>query len=163
MEAVFTIPARAVSAMPAITRWIEANVKDPVLIGPDGESAQWVRELAHRLSVPWLTLEKTRRGDHEVSVTPPAPALLAGRSPVIIDDIASSGRTIIETLMALRRVHAAPASCIVVHALLAPEAESAIRREGAARFVSTNTVQHVTNEIDVVPLLVAPIHELLRV
>ncbi|MEO8063530.1 MAG: ribose-phosphate diphosphokinase [Pseudomonadota bacterium] len=160
LDAAFSIPSRCVSAMPAIAGWIVDNVKNPVLVGPDDESAQWARELGRLLSVPWLTLEKTRRGDHDVSVTMPDPTALAGRSPVIVDDIASSGRTLIETLNALRRLEAAPANCIVVHALLTPEAEAALRAAGAARLVSTNTVPHATNEIDVMPLMVAPIHEL---
>ncbi|MEO8019770.1 MAG: ribose-phosphate diphosphokinase [Pseudomonadota bacterium] len=161
LEATFSIPARCVSSMPAMAEWIAANVPRPVLVGPDDESAQWARELARLLSAPWLTLAKTRGGDHQVAVTLPDPAPLADRSPVIVDDIASTGRTIVETLKALQRVQASPATCIVVHAVLAPEAESAIRAAGAVRLVSTNTVAHASNGIDVAPLVAASVREIL--
>lgn len=162
LDAIFSIPAPVVSSMPAVADWIAANVADPVLVGPDNESTQWAETVARRLGCPWTILEKTRIGDRDVTVKLSDPDVLRGRSPVIVDDIVSSGRTLIETIHALRGCGAAPATCAVVHALFAPEAEAAIRQAGVARLVSTNTVAHGTNGIDVVPLMVQPIRELLR-
>lgn len=162
LDAAFSIPSRCVSAMPAVADWIAANVSAPVLVGPDRESTQWAQSVATRLGVPWTVLEKTRTGDRQVSVTLPDPALLRGRAPVIIDDIASSGRTLVATLNALHGTGSAAATCVVVHALFAPDAEAAIRTAGVAHLVSTNTVSHPTNAIDVVPLMAEAIRSLLR-
>ena len=139
--------------MSAVSDWIAANVSDPVIVGPDAESTQWASSVAQRLGVPWTVLQKTRTGDRQVSVSLPDPQALRGRSPVIVDDIASSGRTLAEAVTALRSLTSQAVICVVVHALLAPDAESVIRSRGVARFVSTNTVAHATNAIDVVPLL----------
>ena len=160
LDAAFSIPSKCVSAMPAIADWIAANVSNPVLIGPDSESTQWAERVAVRLGVPWTVLEKTRTGDHQVSVTLPDPALLRGRTPVIVDDIASSGRTLVETLNALHGLGSAEIACIVVHALFASDAETAIRAAGVAHLVSTNTVRHATNAVDVVPLVAKAIQSL---
>jgi ribose-phosphate pyrophosphokinase len=159
---IFSIPALCVSSMPAVSDWIERNVEDAVIVGPDSESAQWVSSVARRIGIPWTVLHKTRTGDRQVSVTLPDAELLRGRSAVIVDDIASSGRTLVEAAHALRTQSSGPVICVVVHALFAPDVESAIRDAGVTRFVSTNTVAHATNAIDVVPLLAERIRSLTK-
>jgi ribose-phosphate pyrophosphokinase len=154
---VFTIPALCVSSAPAIAQWIGTRVMDPVIVGPDAESAQWVEQVACMLGAPWTVLAKTRRGDREVSVDLPDAGAFHGRSPVIVDDIASSGRTLVEASRALRGLGCAPVTCVVVHALLAADAEAALRGAGVQRLVSTNTVAHPSNGIDVVPGLAAAV------
>ena len=162
LDIVFSVPASCVSSMPVVADWIRANVSNPVLVGPDHESTQWAEAVARRLECPWTVLEKTRAGDRDVTVRLSDPDVLRGRAPVIVDDIVSSGRTLIETIHALRGLGAAPVTCAVVHALFAADVESGIREAGAARLVSTNTVAHVTNDIDVVPLIAEPVRVLLR-
>lgn len=162
LDEVFSIPASCVSSMPAVSEWIAANVSDPVIVGPDAESAQWASSVAASLGIPWTVLHKTRTGDRQVSLSLPDPHILRGRSPVIVDDIASSGRTLMEVAKRLRSLSTAPVTCIVVHALLESGAEAAIRDAGVARFVSTNTVAHASNGIDVVPLLAERVRLLLR-
>lgn len=153
LDEIFSIPALCISSMPAVADWIAANIADPVILGPDAESTQWASSVARRISAPWTVLNKTRTDDREVSLSLPDPEILRGRCPVIVDDIASSGRTLVEAVKRLRALGSPPATCVVVHALFAPDAESAIRAAGVARLVSTNTVAHATNAIDVVPLL----------
>jgi ribose-phosphate pyrophosphokinase len=158
---VFSIPAIAASSMPAVTDWIKRSVPDPVIIGPDRESAQWAQRVAQSLDVPWTALEKIRSGDRDVKVSAPDPQIIRNRNPVIIDDIVSSGRTLAETLIALRAQGAPEVTCVIVHALFAAGAEAALRSAGARRIVSSNTVAHSTNAIDVAPLLVAAMTPLL--
>ena len=160
LDEIFSIPTLCVCSMPAVSDWIAANVADPVIVGPDSESTQWASNVAQRIGVPWTVLRKTRTGDRQVSVSLPDPEILRGRSPVIVDDIASSGRTLVEAANGLQSLTTQPVSCVVVHALLAADAESAIGAAGIARFVSTNTVVHASNAIDVVPLLAGSIRQL---
>jgi ribose-phosphate pyrophosphokinase len=162
LDEVFSIPSACVSSMPAVSEWIAANVTNPVIVGPDAESAQWTSNVAARLSAPWTVLQKTRTGDRQVSLSLPDPEILRGRSPVIVDDIASSGHTLIEVAKRLRSLATGPVTCVVVHALLEPGAEMAIRAAGVASFVSTNTVAHASNAVDVVPLLAERIRGTLR-
>ena len=157
----FTIPARHVSAMPLVADWIRAEVPEPVLIGPDSESAQWLRQLGDRVGAPTLVLEKLRHGDRDVEVSTPDAKLLEGRTPVLVDDIVSSGRTFVETLARLRALASLPAVCIAVHGIFADESDQALRRAGAARVVSSNTIAHATNAIDVAPVLEPLVRQLL--
>lgn len=155
LEQIYSIPAQTVSAMPAVAEWISANVEAPVIIGPDAESSQWVEPVARATGAPSIVLEKIRHGDRHVEVSPLDASLVRGRTPVVLDDIASSGRTFVEVLNHLARAGAHGATCIAVHALFAGDAQACLMRAGARRIVSTNTVVHETNAIDVVPLVAA--------
>jgi ribose-phosphate pyrophosphokinase len=149
LGAVYSIPAVAVSATGDLAEWIGAEVFRPVIIGPDRESEQWAGQLARRIGAPFTVLDKIRSGDRDVSVSSPDPRLLDGRTPVIVDDIASSGRTLARTIEAVRSAGGANPVCMVVHAVFSGDAEAVITRAGAARIVSTNSIAHPTNAIDI--------------
>jgi ribose-phosphate pyrophosphokinase len=153
LSEVFPVPARAVHAAPAISAWIRKHVQDPILIGPDAESEQWVESVAEGAGAPHVVLEKIRRGDRDVEVSVPAGADLADRTPVLVDDIISTGRTMMATISHLKEAGFPPAVCIGVHAIFADAALEELRAAGAARVVTCNTIPHETNAIDIVPLL----------
>jgi ribose-phosphate pyrophosphokinase len=161
LSELYGIPARALRAAPAIAAWLRAHVPDAVLIGPDGESAQWVTEVAEQASVPHLVLEKVRRGDRDVSVSFPADAPLRGRTPVLLDDIISTGRTMIATIVHLRGLGAAAPVCVAVHAIFAERAHEELLAAGAARVVTCNTIPHPSNTIEVTDQLAAGVREML--
>lgn len=153
LDEVCSIPSTAVSAMPAVSAWIAANVDNPILIGPDRESAQWAERVAQDLNAPALILEKVRSGDRNVKVSAIDTSVVRGRSPIIVDDIASSGHTLAEALKGFAPLGIVDVTCIVVHALFAEGAIKMLREAGARRIVSANTVAHPTNAIDIVPLV----------
>lgn len=145
--------ARSLSAAPALAAWVVRQAPDALLVGPDAESAPWVRAVAHRAGVSWAVAEKQRLGARRVRLT--LPPLPARRHAVLLDDIASSGATLAAAARALRRAGVATVDVAVVHALCAPGALDRIRRAGARRIVSCDTVPHPTNAIPVAPLLAA--------
>ncbi|MCK6424239.1 MAG: ribose-phosphate diphosphokinase [Burkholderiaceae bacterium] len=125
----------------------------PLLIGPDEESAQWVAEAArpHGLQHAWCV--KQRRGDRDVQVTLPADLALAARAVVLIDDMASTGRTLIE---AARLCYAAGADTVdvaVTHALFVGDALDALHAAGVRRVWSSDCVPHASNAVGVAGLL----------
>jgi ribose-phosphate pyrophosphokinase len=95
-----------------------------------------------------------------VTVTLPDMGQWRDRVPVLVDDIASSGRTMIEAAEQLLGAGMKAPVCVVIHAVFAAQALSELRGAGATRIVSTNTIAHETNAIDVTPLLVPAIGEL---
>ena len=102
LAGVYTIPTTIARAAPSIARWIASEVPHPVLVGPDAESVQWVAAVADHVGAPYVILDKTRRGDRDVSITSPA-GKINGHNPVLIDDIVSTGRTMLEATRQLRR------------------------------------------------------------
>jgi len=147
LEAVFRIPAICVAAAPCLAQWIRCEVERPVLIGPDSESAQWVADVARKANAPYQVLEKTRHGDHEVEVSLPDAGSLRGHTPVLLDDIASTGRTLVAALTHLRPLQLPPAVCVVIHALFVGDALESLRNAGAGKIVSTDSVSHSSNAI----------------
>lgn len=158
---IFSVPTGCVSAMPPIAQWIGAHVRAPLLIGPDEESAQWVSAAAARLQAPFLVLRKHRHADRDVEVSAPDAGALAGRTPVLLDDIAASGRTLIEAVSRLRELGGAGPVCIVVHGLFADDSDRRLLDAGAARVVSTDAVPHASNAIALAGVLAPAIRRLL--
>ena len=154
LSEIYDIPATALHAAPMLSGWIRDNVESPVLVGPDSESAQWVAAVAKRAGAPWIVLEKTRRGDRDVSVSVPHVEKWASRTPVLVDDIISTARTMIETVGHLRTAGLAPPVCVGVHAIFADSAYDDLQRAGVAQIATCNTVVHSSNAIDVTGLLV---------
>jgi ribose-phosphate pyrophosphokinase len=144
---VLRIPATAVAAAPQLANWIRNEVARPILIGPDGESAQWVAEVARVAGVPHEVLRKNRRGDRDVEVSLPDSGRLRGHTPVLVDDIVSTGRTLVAALEHLHPLPLPPAVCVVIHAIFAGDAWQALQRAGAGRIVSTDSIIHPTNAI----------------
>lgn len=147
LDEVYRIPTRTVAAAPAVADWIRREVDRPILIGPDSESEQWVGAIAARAGAPFQVLEKQRRGDRDVSVSLPDGAAAMGRTPVVVDDIVSSGRTAVETLRHLDHMGLPPATCVAIHAVFAGDAHAQLVAAGAARIVSTDTIAHPSNAI----------------
>jgi ribose-phosphate pyrophosphokinase len=152
LDQVYAMPTRTLHAAPLIARWIAENVARPLLIGPDAESEQWVAAIAAECRAPHIVLQKVRRGDRDVEIFLPDLGPWRSHAPVLIDDIISSARTMIETLVQLTNAAANPAICVGVHGVFAPGAYEGLKAL-SARIVTTNTIPHQTNEIDVTPLL----------
>jgi ribose-phosphate pyrophosphokinase len=152
LEDIYSVPARVLHASPLIAEWIRREVGAPLLVGPDSESAQWVEAVAGASDAPHVVLEKIRRSDRDVEVSVPDVAKWQGRTPVLVDDIISTARTMIETAAVLRRAGLLPPVCIGVHAVFAAGAYDALLATGA-RVVTANTIAHTSNAIDVSGLI----------
>ena len=149
LEDVFPMPAVCVVAAPLIAAWIAREVPDAILLGPDSESQQWVAEVARMAGRPYEVLRKKRTGDRRVVVSVPKSADLGRGTPVILDDIASSGRTMVRAIERVLAAGAPPPVSILIHAVFAGGAYDDILAAGAARVVTTDTIPHPSNVISV--------------
>jgi ribose-phosphate pyrophosphokinase len=157
---IYEVPSRVVHAAPAVAAWIAAHVDRPVLVGPDAESSQWVTDVANRVGAPSVVMSKVRRSDRVVEVSAPDMAAYRQHTPVVVDDVVSSAQTLVETVKRVVGAGLRAPICVAVHALFSDTAEQALRDAGAAQIVTTTSVPHSTNTIDVVPLMISPIREL---
>ena len=160
LDAIYTTRTQALHAAPLIAEWIARNVPRPLLVGPDAESEQWVGEIAGRCRAPYVVLKKTRHGDRTVEISIPDIQRWRDRTPILVDDIISSARTMTETLFHLRKSDMPPALCIGVHAVFADGAYEALQAAGPERIITTNTINHHTNAIDVSGLLTNAVRDL---
>ncbi|WP_445504389.1 ribose-phosphate pyrophosphokinase [Microvirga sp. G4-2] len=152
LDELYLIPNRVGHAAPFMADWIRANVQRPLIIGPDVESEQWVAEVATRAGAPFRVLRKERRGDRDVEITVPDLGEVSDQTPVLVDDIISSGQTMLETARQLKEQGLAAPVCVAVHAIFADGVYAALQ-DVAALVATTNAVPHQSNAIDVAPLL----------
>jgi ribose-phosphate pyrophosphokinase len=146
--------AQALDAGASIGDWLkDEGVEGALLMGPDEESGPLVQAAAGRLGASWTVLAKTRRGDRSVELGPLNPEPLRGRRVVLVDDICSSGTTLMEAARSLLRVGAREVRAVVVHALFDEAAEARLKAAGISEIVSTDSVSHPTNRIRLAPLL----------
>jgi len=107
IDAIYAIPAIAATATPAIADWVRCNVDEPVIIGPDEESGQWVERIADLAGARSTGLRKQQSGDFSVTIDERGLEHLGRGTPVLVDDIASSGRTLIEAAQTFALEHQA--------------------------------------------------------
>lgn len=150
---IYQIRTQAVAAAPMIARWLRSHVNHPLVIGPDQESGQWVAEVARLTDAPWTVLSKTRRGDHDVQVTLADGGPWPGRTPVLLDDIISTGQTLVAAATALTQAGMPAPLCIGVHALFDSGALQRLQDAGVTRVVTCDTISHASNAIRLAPLL----------
>lgn len=101
---VFKIPSHNLSAMPLLAEYVEKNgdLEKPLVIGPDAEAEQWAKLAADRLHTDFDVFEKKRLGSESVQIRP-RKANARDRDVLIVDDIISTGGTIVEALKILLR------------------------------------------------------------
>lgn len=151
------IEAVNLSAMPVIAETLRKEGVDPatVIIGPDDESRPWVRDLANRVGLSHAVAQKARHGDRSVEISFDEPGLIAGRPALIIDDIVSSGGTMMVCAKALATAGATVIDAIVTHALFPATLRHEMALAGIRSIRSTHSVPHPTNAFILDDLYVA--------
>lgn len=142
----------ALSAAALLGEWIAQRVPGAVLIGPDEESGQWVAEAARAGGLDHGVGRKVRHGDREVRLSFPEVAV-DGRAVVLLDDMASTGRTLIGSAVEALARGARSVDVAVTHALFNGDALPALRAAGVRHVWSSNAVPHESNAVCVAPLL----------
>ncbi|MBQ0943909.1 ribose-phosphate diphosphokinase [Ideonella sp. 4Y16] len=152
----------ALSAAPSIGAFVAAQRLRPLLLGPDSESAQWVQGAARAVNpaLDHAVCQKVRHGDHEVRVTLPAGLDLRGREVVLVDDMASTGRTLVAAALLALAGGATRVDVAVTHALFVGDALAQLQAAGIGAVWSTGCVPHASNAIDVTPLLADALQQL---
>ena len=161
-EAIPLTQAIALSGAPMLADLIARHHADPILIGPDAESAQWVRSAAQSRGLAHGVCTKTRLGDRHVEVTLPA-IEVRGRAVVLIDDVASSGHTLAQAATSLLAAGASSVDAAVTHALFAEGSLALMRQAGIRRVWSTDCIAHESNAISMAPILAQALSPLLAV
>ena len=158
---IYSVPTQVVQGAPALAGWLRGQ-SDLLLVGPDAESEQWVASIAQASSHPYVIGAKQRLGDRRVEVALPDISRYQGRTAIIIDDVISSGRTVGECVKALRSQGMEAILCAAVHGIFAEASDQYLLDTGLQALVTTNTIPHRTNGIDISELLAPSIRHFLN-
>lgn len=136
----------ALSAAGLLGRWIAGQVPGALLVGPDEESGQWVADAAKAGGLDHAIGRKVRHGDTQVQLAFPDVAV-AGRPVVLLDDMASTGRTLMGAAREALARGATSVDVAVTHALFNGDALPALHEAGVRHVWSSNAVPHASNSV----------------
>lgn len=157
MKDVFTIPAKNLTANSVIGEFVarryKTSKKNLMIMGPDWESYQWADEIAKIVGVKDTVLHKDRHSARNVDVKLTEEVDLKNKTIVIVDDIISTGNTMIKACIKSRKLGAKKVIAIGVHGLFVENALKKMDKHFDEIF-SVNTLDHPTNKIDVSPVFI---------
>jgi ribose-phosphate pyrophosphokinase len=148
----FNIRAHNLSAMPLLAKYIGERFEDPVIVAPDKGALGFAMEIAGILSCEHDYMEKTRISPEKVE-TKPKNLDVKEREAVIIDDIISTGGTIVNASQILRNHGASKIIVSCVHPVLVEDALLKIFSTGVDEVIATDTLQSDVSTISVASLI----------
>lgn len=162
-DAIPGIPAISLTATQPLGAFLAQQDKDFFLLGPDEESAQWVAAIAdanaNKSTYDYAIAHKTRHSDKKVTVSLPEINVI-GRDVVLVDDMVSTGHTMIETAQQLQTMQVNSISCLVTHPLFRDDALPAMQQSGITAIWSSDAIPHPTNCIKLAPMLADAVNKL---
>lgn len=153
LDEIYSIPSRVVHATGVIAEYLKAKVNNPLVIGPDAESEQWANAVAAEAGCDAIVLEKIRSGDRQVEVSLPQLSDYPDHQPVLVDDIISTGKTMIKAAENIVQLGGKETLCLGVHAVFARGALDDMKQAPISDVVTCNCIEHETNGMDISGLL----------
>jgi ribose-phosphate pyrophosphokinase len=157
LSEIYSVPTTAVHGAPLLGEWLLDQKEEIVLVGPDEESEQWVAAIAEQTGFPYIVGKKERHGDRDVTVTLPDVSHYVSRTAVIVDDVVASGHTLLETVSVLQSAGFRNIDCATIHGIFVDGIDLRLKEKGLRKIISSNSIPHASNAIDLSSILVAPI------
>jgi ribose-phosphate pyrophosphokinase len=151
-EAIPAAHAINLTATAPMAAFLAEQFEQPYLLGPDAESEQWVRAIAAPAHWDYGIAHKERLGDRNVVVTLPE-AEFRGRDIVLVDDVASSGQTLIAAARQLAPYQPRSIAVLVTHALFRDDSEQQLHAAGVGQIWSCDSIIHRSNRVPLAGLL----------
>lgn len=144
--------AISLTAADEIGLFLKQQFSHALLLGPDSESEQWVAAIAGNIGFDYAIADKSRLGDKQVEMTLPDRDF-RNQPVIIIDDIASTGRTLAKAAGLLQAAGCMDIHAVVTHALFCDDAYAHILKAGVKTIWSTDSIDHPSSCIRMDKLL----------
>ncbi len=153
----FSIDVRNLSAISLLAKYAITNLKAsrPVVVSPDKGGANRAREFARLLQTDMLTLSK-RRDMHSTEVFVDKQKLnldIAGRDVIILDDMISTGESIVKASKFLLEANPNNIYAMCTHAVMIENAIEKIEAAGVKEIISTNSIPRSIGKVDLSPVI----------
>ena len=156
-EAIPNTQAITLHASQAISAFLQKKFKQPIILGPDEESEQWAKAIAAPHQWQYNIATKQRFSDTEVDVSftnnkgvASKQLDLAAQDIVIVDDIASTGKTLVQAVIELKKQKPKSISVIVTHAFFVDSAIVELTTLGVNNIWSSDSIPHPTNAFSII-------------
>ncbi len=156
----FTVKAHNLTAAPLLARQIYENyeLENPIFMGPDSGAEAWAKEAGKATKCDWDYMIKKRMGPKEVKITP-RELNVNGRDVILVDDIISTGGTMVESIQILKENGAKDVYATCTHPVLSENALERIRKAGAKEVISTDTIDSEVSKVSVAPVIAEAIKQ----
>jgi len=147
----FTIKSKNVTAIPDLVKYFKKlSLKNPLVVSPDQGGKDRAKEFAKKFESEYIALEKKRdKKTGKVQIKTKNSDKVAGRDLILVDDMISTGGSIIKATQFLKKQKCKRVYVACTHALLMNNAEKKIRKAGVTRIISANTIPGKTSVVDV--------------
>lgn len=154
------IPVFYLTAMPELAKYAvkHFNLDNPVVIGPDAEAEFWAKIAAETIGAEYDYLEKQRISDREV-VIKPKKLNVKGREVLIVDDIVSTGGTMVRAIDIVKKGGAKRVISACTHPVLVEDALTKILLAGAEALIGTDTIPSPVSFVSVAPIIARSLRE----
>jgi len=139
------------TAIPSLSSYVKHNLtmNNPIVISPDEGGIERAKKFASLINANSLSLVKTRdRFTGDVSVSLLDQGTLKNREALIVDDMISTGTSIMKTIELLKKYHIGDVYAICTHALLLDDAKQKLLNAGIKEVISTNSIPNEFAKVD---------------
>jgi ribose-phosphate pyrophosphokinase len=163
IQGFFNIPVDNIYAMPVLLQQIRALVaprEEIVVVSPDAGGVERARAFAKRLDAS-IAIGDKRREKKDIAEITRIVGEVDGKTCVIVDDIVSTGGSLVQTAEALRSAGANRVLAAITHPVLAGQAVKKIEESCIERFITTDTIPIVPAARDSEKFVVTTVAHLL--
>jgi len=139
------------TAIPSLSSYVKHNLtmNNPIVISPDEGGIERAKKFAGLINANSLSLVKTRdRFTGDVSISLFDQGSLKNCDALIVDDMISTGTSIIKTIELLKKYHIGNVYAICTHALLLDNAKQKLLNAGIKEVISTNSIPNEFAKVD---------------
>jgi len=146
----FKIPIENVSAIPELAKYFKKmKLKNALVVSPDMGGALRAKKFASLLNTDFITLKKSRNRKTGKVRIQSSKVDVSGRDLILVDDIISTGASVIKATQFLKRQKCKRVFFACTHGLFIGGAERKIKKACASQIISTNTIPRSTSKVDV--------------
>ena len=134
-----------------LASYAKANFKliEPLIVSPDQGGANRAKLFSEILKTSYLSLIKKRdRQTGNITIDEELHTDIKGRDIILIDDMISSGGTIIKAIDILKKNNCGRIFVMCVHALADEKSLDTLRETGIEDLISTNSIPRSCSKID---------------
>ncbi len=136
----FDIPVDPLTALPVLAAYFQhLDLGDATIVSPDVGRAWLANRYAKLLDLPLAVMYKRRTEEGTVEVVDVA-GDIAGRTPIIIDDIIASGSVLTQVSALIKAGARSPAYLAITHPVLLPSALDRLEDDRIAQLIVTDTI-----------------------
>ena len=146
----FKIPKENVSAIPELAKYFKRmKLKDALVVSPDMGGALRAKRFASLINTDFIALKKSRNRKTGKVVIQSSKVDVRGKDLILVDDIISTGGSIVKAAQFLKRQKCKRVFVACTHGLFVGDAEKKIKNAGVSRIISTNTIPRNTSKVDI--------------